>query len=125
MDKFVEEILSHHGVKGMRWGVRKRDTRPTSDDFRRHAAAKRKHVSELDDKELRAVLDRINMEQRFNKINPGKVKKGHETVKAVLAVGATINAVAAFTATPTGRVIAKTLGRKVKKATTLFPTLGA
>lgn len=76
-----DDYLMHHGVKGMRWGVRhdrprtsrsrvrqaKPDTRSEQrkqvDDIR----AKKRH--ELTDEELRQAINRMNMEKQYKNLN--------------------------------------------------------
>lgn len=44
--------LRHHGVKGMRWGVRR----------------KRKRSSQMTDEELNAAIKRANLEKRYEEV---------------------------------------------------------
>jgi hypothetical protein len=78
-----ETYLAHYGVKGMRWGVRrslaqlgralKGSTVKKSDA---PPKPKPKPVSEMSDSELRARLDRLNMERQYKQymaeLNPKK-----------------------------------------------------
>lgn len=119
----VDAFIEHTGVKGMRWGVRRSSNGSSggpSADVQRHRAAKSQPLSHLDDKQLRELVNRINMEQQYRKLNPSKAQKGHAAAKSFLAAGVTLNGVMAFAASPAG----KALGGRLKKATTLFPTLG-
>lgn len=106
MDK-VETFLEHFGVKGMKWGRRKASSQ--SEDSKRHSEARSKKVSELDDKELQKLVNRINMEKQLNNLTPSVTKKGHAAVKSILAVGATVNTAILFAQTPAGKAIGKHL----------------
>ena len=95
MDK-VQEILAHYGVKGMKWGVRK-DSSPSSgptevttraikgrvittggkghapsDDALKAAVGKQKAkksgLASLSNKELQAVVTRMNLEQQYSRL---------------------------------------------------------
>jgi len=106
INQTVIEFLSHYGVKGMRWGVRKKTA---SEDAKRHAANRKKSVSELSDKELQQLVNRMNMQQQYSRLTPSATKRGHEFVKGLLAVGITINGVMAFAKSPAGEAIKKKL----------------
>lgn len=106
--------LLHYGVKGMRWGVRKKSSqRSTSSASEARNAVRGKRVHEINDRELQAYINRLNMEQQFKRLNKSKVDRGHESVKKILAVGATVNAAIAFGASPAGRQLAKKLAGNV------------
>lgn len=100
----VQDYLDHHGIKGQRWGVRRRS--PHNDSF-----VPRMNPKKLSDAELRAAVTRMNMEQQFSRLSskPTKLKKGHDTVKGILAVGATVNAAVAFSQTPAGKSVMKAI----------------
>lgn len=87
--EFAGDFLEHWGVKGMRWGRRKdkggsADGPPAkrdddSEDFSRTAdiavRAKSNGIRTLSNKELRDLVDRINLEQNFAKVNTPEAKK--------------------------------------------------
>ena len=91
----MEDFLEHYGVKGMRWGVRKAPTRTKvrvtqvpgqpgkatggtgqrmSDDARRALVnkqkAKKSTTDALSDKELAALVKRMQLEQQYNNLRP-------------------------------------------------------
>ena len=112
-----KDFLEHYGVKGMRWGVRRKRPRgAASEDAQRHAANRKKNVSELSDRDLQQLVNRMNMEQQVGKLKKSSVKKGNNYVKELLAIGVTANAVIAFAASPAGQKLAKGIGRAAGKA---------
>lgn len=87
---FADGFLSHWGVKGMKWGQRKRDSgdgggvskkEDDSEDFTRTAdiavKAKAGGIRTLSNKELQDLVTRINLEQNFNRINTPEAKKAN------------------------------------------------
>ena len=112
-----DEILQHFGVRGMHWGVRKsraNQVERKSADAKAHASLKRKSVNQLSDAELKAVVNRLNMEQQFTKLNPTKIKKGHNFVRGLLAVSVTVNTAVKFAKSPTGQALKRTLKNAAK-----------
>lgn len=97
-----DKVLAHHGTKGMRWGIRKyqnkdgsltpagrkryADDDNVSDDYKKHHTSK--SVKSMSDKELRERLNRLAMEEQYNKaIETGGqrfLKKGKQAVSDVL-----------------------------------------
>lgn len=114
----AQTFLEHYGVRGMRWGVRKKRSAAPSGpvdvvvkhkpgkrlkteggeghgphpDAIRSAASLRKArkstVDALSTKELQDMLQRMDLEQRFDKMNvvaPSKFKIGQKFVSEVVA----------------------------------------
>ena len=89
-------VLVHYGTKGMKWGVRKADTspqdatlkknvpgrrikaqggkyQPASEDaikaVKAHQVARKSTTDALSNKELQALVQRMQLEQQFNQLN--------------------------------------------------------
>jgi len=97
MSDKVDEVLSHFGIKGMRWGVRsKSQTSSGSDgstDFQtaKTAAtkAKKSGTKSLSNAELKILIERMNLEQQYSRIVPPStggriVKSGGKFVGDIL-----------------------------------------
>lgn len=93
-DIFVDEFLEHHGVKGMKWGIRhKPPSIKRSGDSRRVSDLRKRKAHQLTNKQLKTINDRMNLEQNFNRLNPGKFTNGKRLVESILAT-ATLGATA-------------------------------
>jgi uncharacterized membrane protein len=94
MKPSVEEFIEHHGVRGMRWGVRKArgGTKPSS-DYKKTAPLRKKKPHELTNKQLKSVNERANLEKNFRQLNP-KTNKAAITAKKGKIVAAELLAAA-------------------------------
>lgn len=103
----VETFFEHFGIKGMHWGIRnKRSTvkRPTSSEHKKARELQRKGPHGLTNNQLRSVNERLNLEQNFNKMNPGKRKKGEAHIKALLATASLASSAVAILNSPAGKL---------------------
>lgn len=97
--------LYHHGVKGMKWGIRRfrnRDGSLTpagrkrynkndwSDDAKEAARIKKKSVNQMSNSELRKLNERSQLERNYSQLNPSKVQKGMKYVAGVATATSTV-----------------------------------
>lgn len=115
----VEDVLEHHGVKGMKWGIRNKSSHTSSDAKRTQAILDKSKsnttkVKSLTNHELTQYNKRMEMERKFHQLKPeeNKVKRGHAFIKGALAVGATANTAYAFSKSPIGVKIKNHLTNK-------------
>lgn len=71
-----DTFLEHHGVKGMKWGQRKK--RSTA------RTAYEKSPSRLTDAQLTKRIGRLEKEKRYNELNARRVSKGEQMVTEIL-----------------------------------------
>jgi hypothetical protein len=88
-----QEFLEHHGVKGMRWGVRRskraleRERKRSefesrrSEDSRRHTENAKKHPSQLSDKELKDLHNRLNTEKNVRQLQAEGKRSADKVLK--------------------------------------------
>ena len=110
---FVLTYLSHHGIKGQKWGVRRtkaalaraarKEGRTLSPEAARAKTLAKKHRSELTNEELRFLNDRQNLETNNRRLNPNTLEKGQQRTRAALGVIGTGIAVVNLAKSPAGQ----------------------
>ncbi len=117
-DEEVTAFIEHHGVKGMHWGVRKRTPLKTSSDYKQTAPLRKKKASELTNKQLKNVNERLQLETKYKQLNPSSAKKGKMAAAEILGtIGIGVAAYNLFHS-PAGKAL-MTIGRKKVKQLTL------
>ena len=116
--------LEHFGVKGMKWGVRKKRVSgssgapakpkpPMSDDAKRAAKIKSKIKSKgrdsLSNDEMQDLVKRMNLEQQYSRLNPSTAKKGADYLKTMAGVLGSVASIYAFAKSPLTQDLRKTL----------------
>lgn len=76
-DQFVENILEHYGVKGMKWGVRKSSSSRARTTYS-------KAPSKLTDSELDKRIKRMETEKKYNQLNRRDVSRGEKLAVEIL-----------------------------------------
>ena len=98
-ERKYELYLCHHGIKGMKWGIRKqknhvsradRKRNSMSDDARTAHDLRKKKPHQMSNAELRKMNERIQLEQQYSRLNPNLVKKGMKVVATSAAVMGTV-----------------------------------
>lgn len=90
--------LSHAGIKGMKWGVRRYQNKDgsltpagrkrynsMSDDAKTAYNLKQKKVSSMSNAELKKLNERIRLEQEYSRLNPSTINKGLKVAAGVAA----------------------------------------
>lgn len=102
----MDNELYHHGVKGMKWGVRKTPVRSSSGATQKRKSntlslfkkkkttrkvssansspAQTKSIKDMSDDELQIKIDRARLEQKYLELNPKTVSRGRRIAKSVM-----------------------------------------
>lgn len=125
MDK--DEQLKHYGVPGMKWGVRKdrnvgrkigtSKKKRTPKDYQKVAKLKSNRSKQLSNKELETAIRRMELEKRYNDLNPKGVSKGLKIAAGIVAASTTINSVYLIGKSPVGAQVKKGVQSLIKKNT--------
>ena len=115
----VDDFLAHYGVRGMQWGVRKKSSSTVVTDRRgtpirknntklapeavktrvNQAVAKKSGTDVLATKDLQELVNRMNLEQQYDRLNPTQKTTGQKAVDVLL--------------TKVGPIAIKTIGPKL------------
>jgi hypothetical protein len=114
VEQTLDEILEHHGIKGMKWGTRRvnssssEDATRTNDSLQR---AKTGGTKALTTKDLQDLVTRLNLEKQYAQLKPPS--KGTAAVKFVADILVQVGKQQAtkLAADQTAKLIAKLLTR--------------
>lgn len=78
----VEKILEHYGIKGMKWGIRRKrgPSGRVSSDYSRSRGLLKKKISQLSDDDLQSLNKRLEMERKLRQVDPRISAEGKRQV---------------------------------------------
>lgn len=91
-DDEIDDFLEHFGILGMKWGVRRErgsdgriiEGSRGSDDHQKARDLKKKGARNLSNSELKAYVERMNLEKQYSNLNKKEVSAGRKFVSDVL-----------------------------------------
>lgn len=86
------DTMYHFGIKGMKWGVRRKrgpdgrilEGQIQSEDYQKSRDLKKKKVSAMSNAELKSVNERSRLEKEFADLNKKKMSAGQKIVTDIL-----------------------------------------
>lgn len=117
----LDAVIVHFGIKGMKWGVRRSDKQlgrtqsgESVDGLRAketlNTIQKTKTLSTVSNDDLNHLVNRLQLEKRFQEVNPSGFNRTHDRAIKALAVGKTLNQAISFYNSPGGQLIKNLLG---------------
>ncbi len=108
--------LYHHGILGMKWGVRRwqnkdgsltpagkeRYNDDWSDDAKSVATTRSKSSKEMSNAELRRVIERMNLEKQYSQLNKEDISKGKKAVNTLIKTAKTTATIAGIASSVVG-----------------------
>lgn len=84
--------LYHHGVLGMKWGVRKDRSTVSKKSSKKTQTKKKISVKDMSDDEIRKAVNRLNLEKQLKLLSTENVSKGKIYTDKILKASTTIAA---------------------------------
>lgn len=100
MHSSLDDVLSHYGIKGMKWGVRKDESPPVvapskpgfeksaTPDAKRvnkaHQTAQEKGTAALTTRDLQELVNRMNLEQQYSRLSQPQINNGNNFAKTFI-----------------------------------------
>lgn len=112
------DYLMHHGVKGMKWGIRKKAVSSGkkikfkvsslnkkrissySKDYQETRTLRRKSSKKLSNQELKTLNKRMELEQNYNRLSTSSINRGVNVARNLVGIAGTIGGLYAVSQSP-------------------------
>lgn len=112
------DYLAHYGVKGMKWGVRKKAVSTVgkvqskasslnkkrissySKDYQETRTLRRKSSKKLSNSELKTLNKRMELEQNYNRLSTSSVNRGINITRNLVGIAGTVGGLYAASQSP-------------------------
>ena len=84
MWQYNDNELYHHGIKGMKWGIRRTPAQLGHPTKKSSSNQRRDEMKKMSDTELRNRINRIQMEKQYMQLTAPDINPGKKFVKDVL-----------------------------------------
>jgi len=76
----LNEFLAHHGIKGQRWGIRRKKNSSglVSQDHAAVAKLRRKPLSQLSNDDIKKLTARLNLEKSYRELAPSRASRSQK-----------------------------------------------
>ena len=117
------DYMYHHGVKGMKWGVRKKvkgtvkslsskRTKNYSSDYEETRMLRRKSSKKLSNEQLKKLNKRMNLEQEYNRLSTQTTNRGINIARNIVGAAGTIGGLYAISRSDYVKAGTKILAKK-------------
>ena len=83
IQNYLSDELEHHGVKGMRWGHRKRDVSSVKNG--KTTKTTKKQIKRMSDSEVQSRIKRLESEKKLSKLSKEDSNPTKQFIKSVMS----------------------------------------
>ena len=115
-EDFVDNVLAHYGVVGMKWGKHKSAASVSSPDHTEAQALKKKPLNEMSNADLKKLNERLQLEQTHKQLmakQPTVVRSGQNFLKKTFVVTKTGQEIYTMINSPAGKAVRALIEKKL------------
>ena len=127
------DYIAHYGIKGMKWGIRKKAVSSGkkikskasslnkkrissySKDYQETKTLRRKSSKKLSNDQLKTLNKRMELEQNYNRLSTSSINRGVNVARQLVGIAGTIGGLYAVSQSPWVEVGMEILKKKLKR----------